>query len=311
MVESIGKKLLQARQSRSLTLEEAAMETRIRASQLAALEADDYSGFANNTYARGFLLMYGKFLKVDVRAFARELETGNPISVADYQYLNAHSDDEVRTPSRKSNSARMPHDERRRPSLIPLVVFIILMGIVAFGSYLYMEARRLEIATTPSTGNPAPTASEPEATKVAIPVPTPAPASTTAGPATSLRSIVQPTPPPFSATPAPAAAVDPARTTVPTIAVPATPVPNFRTDPTTGGAVQNELTIEPLKKTWVRIRRDDPTAEPVFEDVVYPKVGPLKLKGSRFWVEVKEADAVAIRKNGQPLAYQPPGISIQ
>ena len=76
MVESIGKKLAQARLARGLTLEEAAMETRIRAKQLAALEADDYSSFANNTYARGFLLMYGKFLNVDVRAFARELEAG-------------------------------------------------------------------------------------------------------------------------------------------------------------------------------------------------------------------------------------------
>jgi hypothetical protein len=73
----------------------------------------------------------------------------------------------------------------------------------------------------------------------------------------------------------------------------------------------NELVIEPLKKTWVRVRRDDPAAEPVFEDVVYPKVGPLKLKGNRFWVEVKDADAVMLRKNGQPLAYQPPGIAIQ
>jgi hypothetical protein len=73
----------------------------------------------------------------------------------------------------------------------------------------------------------------------------------------------------------------------------------------------NELTVEPIKKTWVRIRRDDPAAEPVFEDVLYPKVGPLKLKGNRFWVEVKDADAVMLRKNGQPLAYQPPGIAIQ
>ena len=73
----------------------------------------------------------------------------------------------------------------------------------------------------------------------------------------------------------------------------------------------NELVIEPLKKTWIRVRRDDPSAEPVFEDVVYPKVGPLKLKGTRFWVEVKDADAVMLRKNGQPLAYQPPGIAIQ
>jgi hypothetical protein len=73
----------------------------------------------------------------------------------------------------------------------------------------------------------------------------------------------------------------------------------------------NELVLEPLKKTWVRIRKDDPLAEPVFDDVVYPKAGLLKVRGSRFWVEVGEANAVTIRKNGQALAYQPPVMTIQ
>ena len=73
----------------------------------------------------------------------------------------------------------------------------------------------------------------------------------------------------------------------------------------------NELVVEPIKKTWVRIRRDDPNAEPIFDDVLYPKVGSLKLKGSRFYLEIREADAVTLLKNGQPLAYRPPGITIQ
>src|SRR5262245_35383907 len=128
MVESIGKKLAQARLARGLTLEEAAMETRIRARQLGALEADDYSSFANNTYARGFLLMYGKFLNVDVRAFARELEAGSPISLADYQYLNAPEGTEERPVRRTNPEVRMT--DRRRPSLAPLIVFIVLMALV-------------------------------------------------------------------------------------------------------------------------------------------------------------------------------------
>src|SRR4051812_3284266 len=104
MVESIGKKLSQARHARGLTLEEVAMETRIRAKQIAALEADDYSSFANNTYARAFLLMYGKFIGVDVRAFARELEAGNSISISDYQYLNAPQENEDMRPVRRTSS---------------------------------------------------------------------------------------------------------------------------------------------------------------------------------------------------------------
>ena len=73
----------------------------------------------------------------------------------------------------------------------------------------------------------------------------------------------------------------------------------------------NELIVEPLRKTWVRIRRDDPTAEPIFDDILYPKVGMLKLRGARFWVEAREPDAVALKKNGQSVAVPPPGEAIQ
>jgi len=329
MVESIGKKLVQARLARGLTLEEAAMETRIRAKQLGALEADDYSSFANNTYARGFLLMYGKFLNVDVRAFARELEAGNPISLADYQYLNVPEREEDR-PARRSTPeiARM---ERRRPSLAPLIAFVVLMAMVGFGAHLYYQAQRLEVGLSNTTATPAPeTNLQSESTPSTSP---PNETLRTTAP-TAVRPVVNPQPPPF----VPSTSAPSSQPTVPTTApVPvgpapvtsdrqflstsATPAAQPITAPPASTSAQpittpiaapvNELVVEPLKKTWVRIRRDDPAAEPVFEDVLYPKVGPLKLKGNRFWVEIKDADAVMIRKNGQPLAYQPPGIAIQ
>ena len=114
MVETIGKQLLRARQARGLTLEEAALETRIRASQLAALEADDYSSFGNNTYARGFLQIYGKFLRVDVGAVTRELESANPISVGDYQYLNAVAEEEPKREQPRMRSTSRRADPREQ-----------------------------------------------------------------------------------------------------------------------------------------------------------------------------------------------------
>lgn len=328
MVESIGKKLAQARLARGLTLEEAAMETRIRARQLGALEADDYSSFANNTYARGFLLMYGKFLNVDVRAFARELEAGSPISLSDYQYLNAPDSSEERPVRRVTPETRRL--ERRKPSLAPLIAFVILMSVVGFGAHLYYQAQRLEVGTSSAPATPAPDGTNPS------PNPAPTPEATAAAqndPARTAAPAVIPqgggTLPTEIPGTAPSSTVPPAVLPVPAPA-PAQPAPttlnpdrqflSTSIPPTTPGAVPpistplapvNELTVEPIKKTWVRIRRDDPAAEPVFEDVLYPKVGPLKLKGNRFWVEVKDADAVMLRKNGQPLAYQPPGIAIQ
>jgi len=325
MVESIGKKLAQARLARGLTLEEAAMETRIRARQLGALEADDYSSFANNTYARGFLLMYGKFLNVDVRAFARELEAGSPISLSDYQYLNAPESSEERPVRRTSPEIRRA--ERRRPSLAPLIAFVVLMSMVAFGAHLYYQAQRLEVGTSSAPSTPAPDASPASVTTPALTEKAKAPVPTAVAPQPA--SVNPPPIVPSPATPGVAAPAPVVPAPVPassdrqflsTSVVPATPTtatpatsPASVVPPINGtaGAPVNELVVEPIKKTWVRIRRDDPAAEPVFEDVLYPKVGPLKLKGNRFWVEVKDADAVMLRKNGQPLAYQPPGIAIQ
>ncbi len=73
----------------------------------------------------------------------------------------------------------------------------------------------------------------------------------------------------------------------------------------------NELIVQPLRKTWVRIHKDSPDSPPIFEDYLYPGARPLKLRGARFFVEVRDQSAVQIRKNGHPIAYQSPGISIQ
>lgn len=309
LVEPVGRKLAKAREARGLSLEEAALETRIRASQLAALEADDYSSFASNTYARGFLLIYGRFLGVEVREVARGLDSGNPISIAEYQYLNAYPEAE---PDRNAPNRR-EQPTTRRPSIAPLIVFVLLMGGVALGIHLYLQAQRLESVEAKGTAsnvesvapqNPVisgttttsivPVAAPTVKPAPIQPNPTPQPFAASAG-TDADRAFLMARPSPAPATPAPG---------LPPIA--AAPTQSVSPLPTV-----NELVVEPLKKTWVRIRRDDPNAEPIFDDVLYPKVGSLKLKGSKFFVEIREADAVSLRKNGQPLAYQPPGITVQ
>jgi cytoskeletal protein RodZ len=302
MVESVGKKLSLAREQRGLSLEEAAMHTRIRAPQLAALEADDFASFGSNTYARGFLLIYGRFLGVEVGPVARELEGANPISLSDYQYLNAVAEEDERTlraAARNKSAPSLrptPQVERRRPSLAPLIVFLILLAAGGYGFHLWLQAERLTPATPSSTPTPAPLATTAEKDAPATRIVAPAPAS-----------------PVQNATPSPAPTPRPDdRAFLSTLATPA-PAPAPRIEPPTIAPLPqiNELVIEPLKKTWVRIRRDDPTAEPIFDDVMYPKVGPLKLKGTRFWVEIHEPDSLSLRKNGQLLVIQPPGAVVQ
>src|SRR5436305_2937016 len=86
-IEGLGKKFQEARQARNLTLDEAARMTKIRPSRLAEIEADDFSQFPSLAYAKGFLLIYGKFLDVDVTPYLDAFEDSERVTVDGYSYL--------------------------------------------------------------------------------------------------------------------------------------------------------------------------------------------------------------------------------
>jgi cytoskeletal protein RodZ len=300
MVDTIGKKLSQARLARGLSIEEAAHETRVRPDKLIALENDDYSRFGSNAYAKGFLQIYGRFLDVDVADTARHMETPRSVTISDYQYLNNAPEPEVRRIQVRRNSGS------NRPSVMPLIVMMALM-LAAAGVYIVFlvneTTRRIETTgttTTPSTTEAAATGTSPQA----------------APPATNLATQTGEAPRPGVTEPQTA---------------PATPAPSESSDvevrraeavnasALTGTAPQivapaaglNEIVLEPIKTTWVKVQRDGPDTVPMFEGYIYRGAAPLKLRGTKFYVEVREQDAVQIRKNGNPIAYQAPGISIQ
>ena len=87
-MKSAGTLLREARLRKDISYEEATRATKIRRDQLSDLENDDYSRFASVAYAKGFLLIYSKYLGVDVSEFAKSLAAGNPVGTADYDYLN-------------------------------------------------------------------------------------------------------------------------------------------------------------------------------------------------------------------------------
>ena len=184
MVESVGKKLHQARLQRGLTIDEAAHATKLRPDKIAALESDDYSRFANNIYAKGFLQIYGRFLKVDVEDFARTLDNANPISISDYQYLS-------NAPAAKTETVAVRREERRPPSLAPLLAFIVMIGVgftIWWAVKTYDRVKRDPTAKGDST---------PAAT--ATPTPNPDAAFINEPPVVTEHAA---TPPPASATPA-------------------------------------------------------------------------------------------------------------
>ena len=285
-----GQKLSKARTAKGLSVDEVAHVTKLRPDKILALEHDDYSRFPNNAYVKGFLQIYGRFLGVDVRAALSELENPSPVSVADYQYLNsAPAKEPERLTYRRKGG---------KPSLIPLVVFLALCAAVAGGSYLYINAKRL--------GNldQIPVAGGNNEASVASPTPVPAtvPAPEVKPPPVLAEAPVQPSDPVPPPEPAPNESVAADREF---IAQPAPP------DVEAAPAVINEVVIEPIRKTWITVRRDSATSPPIFEDYLYTNAPPLKLRGARFFIEVREEGAVVIRKNGAPIAYQSSGVTIQ
>ncbi len=65
MATGIGETLREAREERGLSLDDAATETRIRATHLAALEREEYERLGGDVYVRGFIRSYARAVGID------------------------------------------------------------------------------------------------------------------------------------------------------------------------------------------------------------------------------------------------------
>src|SRR5436190_4384783 len=121
-IEGLGKKFQEARRARNLTLDEAARMTKIRPARLAEIEADDFSNFPSLAYAKGFLLIYGKFLDVDVSEFMEAFEGSEQVTVDGYSYLQDNPPPkQTRAPVvRRSTSSN-------RTSLMPFLIGVVII----------------------------------------------------------------------------------------------------------------------------------------------------------------------------------------
>src|SRR5205807_4580757 len=158
-IEGLGKKFQDARLARGLTLDEAARLTKIRPSRLAEIEADDFSQFPSLAYAKGFLLIYGKFLDVDVTPYLDVFETSREVTVDGYSYLQ----DQPAPKARRIRTARAPvvrrqrtSGDRRSPFPLLIGIGVIVVGFVLMR--LIMNIQR--IAPHQMVGVPQPTTAQ-------------------------------------------------------------------------------------------------------------------------------------------------------
>jgi cytoskeletal protein RodZ len=193
-MEGLGKKLQEARLARNLTLDEAARITKIRPGRLQEIENEDFSEFASLAYAKGFLLIYGKFLDVDVSPYLEAFETSDSVTVDGYSYLQ---DNPAPKPSRPVVVRRHRGGGDGRGSFVPFLIGVVVLVVGFMGMKWILEVQRLKPSPRAVVGI-SPTA--PAATEKII-----------APKALPIEDVASPTP-----------ATAPAPTPQPSIAAPAT-----------------------------------------------------------------------------------------
>src|SRR6188472_478473 len=158
-IEGLGKKFQEARLARNLTLEEAARMTKIRPQRLAEIEGDDFSQFPSLAYAKGFLLIYGKFLDVDVAPYLDAFEDSESVTVDGYSYLQENERAKpVSAPVvRRRPAATARTGGSNRVSPMPLIVGVAVLVVGFLGMKFFLNVQRLTPGRGSSSAQTSPT----------------------------------------------------------------------------------------------------------------------------------------------------------
>jgi cytoskeletal protein RodZ len=308
-IEGLGEKFRQARLARKLTLAEAARMTKIRPSRLEEIEADDFSNFPSLAYAKGFLLIYGKFLDVDVSSYLEAFETSNAVTVDGYSYLQENP-----APKPAPTVIRAP---KHKTSLLPLLIGIVVLVVGFSLMKLILDISRI---APPRKNVSTQTSPTPSVSSAPIVAPHALPVESTATPVRSPIAQVTSTP---TATPAPmvtSSTPEPtplASASEPEVrrAEPVHPEDLVRSglktnagEPTAGA---KRLEVRPVRKTFVRVVVEKDGRRRAYEQWVGPGDQPLLFEGERFSVHALERDSVQLRKNGKRISEDDADITIE
>jgi cytoskeletal protein RodZ len=300
-IEGLGKKFQEARHARNLTLDEAARMTKIRPARLVEIEADDFSQFPSLAYAKGFLLIYGKFLDVDVTPYLDAFEDSERVTVDGYSYLQENRPEK---PASAPVVPRRPAVARsNRISPMPLIVGVVVLVIGFLLMKLVLNVQRLAPPPTQSATQTSPSISPALASKATTPAPAgTSPSSVAGGPSVAPAVPAAPT---IAPNPVAAAGVMPNAPEV-RRARPVTKQDLAKAQETANpspaeSGEQNQVAIRPLKKTYVRVTVGDEKGNPAFERWVSPTDGAVEFRGKHIAIRVLDREAVNITKNGKAL----------
>ncbi len=132
---SLGQKLRESREARGITIEDAARATKIRAIRLAEIEHDVYSNCPSIAYARGFAIIYGQYLGVDVGPHLGEFDVSSMVGLDDYQYLSHKPMVKVQKEGRRIEQRSGAHRKFAALSVAAIIVFLTVFGYVVFVNF--------------------------------------------------------------------------------------------------------------------------------------------------------------------------------
>ncbi len=301
-IEGLGKKFQEARRARNLTLDEAARMTKIRPARLAEIEADDFSQFPSLAYAKGFLLIYGKFLDIDVTPYLEAFEDSEHVTVDGYSYLQENP-----PPKAVSRPVVRPSGGDRI-SPIPLIVGILVLVIGFSVMKLILKLQRIAPRAAEPTTQVSPSASTVPSSPTASP--TIVAETATASVASAPSATVVPTATAVAAASAPRRTDTEVRRAEPVRPQDLAKARAAANSPPAESAGLNRVAIRPLKRTYVKVTVDNGKETPAFERWISPADGTVEFRGQHISVRVLDRDAVQIKKNGKALEEDDQDVTI-
>jgi len=309
-IEGLGKKFQEARLARNLTLDEAARMTKIRPQRLAEIEADDFSQFPSLAYAKGFLLIYGKFLDVDVTPYLDAFEDTESVTVDGYSYLQENERAKpVSAPVVRRRPA--PSGGSNRVSPMPLIVGIVVLVVGFLGMKFLLNVQRLAPGPGGSSAQTSASATPPVATggSSSASAPNFAAVATSAPVASLVPTLAPPETRKALAANSTAPAEPEVRKAKPVTKEELAQSSAGTDSPAPESGDQNRVAIQPLKRTYVRVMVGE-DGKPAFERWVSPSDGPVEFRGKHVSIRVLDPEAVKITKNGRELQQNDQEVTV-
>jgi len=130
-MKEIGEKLKEARESMGITIDEAASDLKIRASQIESIEDGDKDAFKDIFYLKMFIKNYSKYLGLDYDKMVEEFneylfDFTSKISIEDIK--KAEKEQRKKQKKLKTIKIASPYTVEKQQKQIPR--FLIILGIV-------------------------------------------------------------------------------------------------------------------------------------------------------------------------------------